>query len=307
MRRMRTPRTHLDLRLAESYVPAALVWGKGLFYTTLCVLAQCSLRWIPRWSFVVHTWPILTLYYDHLLLTTENTFIDSSSVCVDLVMGHVLMQVGQMDWQCLQPWCWAVPVVWSVFGACHVHWGDALMPRWCAHAIVAFVFSTLLCSFAQTHALLWTPLSLSQNHTTVSQATVSGNAPILPFYLRALSYLLLFIVDAYMLRSPLQKEEDRISFLRYGSLLFATSAPLAFCTLLLALAQGSKLYHTHNQTDASPSSPILPHSSSSSVLLPIIVNKPPQQQPEPLWVDSLDVQEAFRLAKLQYMNGKAAV
>ncbi len=118
---------------------------------------------------------------------------------------------------------------------------------------------------------------------------------IWPYYARAASYLSFVIIDAYMLRAPLQREKDRIGLLRYGSVLFAPIVPLIVCAVILIGAQVTKIYFEFVSSLPVQTTPVVASSK------PIF---PPTRQNA---VDALDVQEAFRLAKLQYMDGKASV
>ena len=91
----RKARVPLDLRLAESYVPAALVSVKVGAYVTLCLMLHHYNG--PTAAAL----PVVLLYYDHLLFSINSniyylsSFLDSTAVVTDVVGGTLAMlQLG---------------------------------------------------------------------------------------------------------------------------------------------------------------------------------------------------------------------
>ena len=325
---MRTPRTRPDLRLAESYIPAVVALIKGLLYVTACLLIPIFLGW--QYAYI----PLIALYYDHLIFTSS--FIDSTSITTDVVASTMAIQTNSLDSSCYSWICWIITFFWCVLGIHHIYTRDAfnhnnnvsgsyLIPKPLAHSMVTCFIVTIFWvannnSISNSKGTLQIINNSSANNN--NKATIIANSgTLLPFYVRTIAYLSLFIVDAYNLRPPLQREKDRIGMLRYGSVLFS---PVFMCLLYTAIlictqiaciyqhqqrieplptnanvARDSNLYHTNNNNILHACNQTT--SSSVSNINNCINTKNINS------VDSLDVQEAFRLAKLQYLDGKASV
>jgi hypothetical protein len=280
---MRTPRARPDLKLAESYVPAAITFAKGLLYTcALCMLWRLNVNNI-QWA------QLIMLYYDHLLWPS-GTFIDSTSLCTDVVGGTLFMIlfVGGTT-----PLVWGGVIGWAVLGAGHV--------------VMPFVINHMLVHMAVPVAAL----------TCVLLSPPQPSAPPLllwPYMLRSALFLLLSIIDSYALRPPTQRERDRVCLMRYGATLFAPMVPcLLVCAGLLVAAQATRIYQqaisnmddfNHTTTTSTPTiikTPAglrnLEEGKQRAVkMAPAILSND---------VNSLDVNEAFRLAKLQYMENRS--
>jgi hypothetical protein len=325
----RTPRAKPDLRLAESYIPAMMTVSKGILYTGL-------LCWIHKWTRgmgMMSVWatmvPIVMLYYDHLLWWSASTFIDSTSLCTDLVASTLVMQGGRLDDMGQE--CWFGLGVWVVGGAVHIMYASEVwknVPN--AHAV------TMATWLALPAGCLLTMLKMVWKQGKWQEASnrmLMSNASAIPgegamedlaspwlFLCRSIAYLLLVMVDVYTLRPPTQREKDRVSMLRYGVVLFCPMKQLLVCMVALSVAQGTKVFYLVKGQEG-----ILTHdmpAKENGAAPKLTFGKGCHMQPHYAKataahdgqdavcitnVDSLDVNEAFRLAKMQYMNGRAAV
>lgn len=318
---MRTPRARPDLRLAESYIPGAVAWIKGIGYTSLCLLVQYGNIEVGYDGvgklLMLRALPLVILYYDHIIyssIMTTNPYVDGTAVATDVIAGTIAAQFAHLDYSCTSVWCWLIPLIWAGLGACHIYNGDWFIPRGLNHTITA---CCVLFMFLFSKGI---PHHHHSSNSTIS-TTIGGAVAtsITPYYARAASYLSLVIIDAYMIRPPLQREKDRVGLLRYGALLFAPIIPLIACVLILTGVQVTKIYQEMSSTTLDHPTPIQNTSSSQqqqpkpSVKTPIQASFQhhfPVATPRviaPNSVDALDVQEAFRLAKLHYMDGKASV
>lgn len=311
---MRTPRSRPDLRLAESYVPGVIAWVRGIIYTSLCLLVQYGNIEVGYDGagrlLMLRALPLVILYYDHIICSSlfgANTFVDCTAVATDVIAGTIAAQFAHLDYSCTSMWCWLIPLLWAVSGAGHIYNGDIIVPRGLSHIITA---SLVLLMFLFSKG---PPFVHIINNATATASLVVASPGIAPYYARAASYLSFVVIDAYMLRPPLQREKDRIGLLRYGSVLFAPIAPLLACAFILLGVQVVKIYvdtmsapqqqPQNTQQIKTPAIPV-PKAFTSQ---PPIQHFPVTHRAAPTAVDALDVQEAFRLAKLHYMDGKASV
>jgi hypothetical protein len=333
---MRTPRARPDLRLAESYIPGVVAWVKGIAYTSLCLLVQYGNIEVgfdgAGKLLMLRALPLVILYYDHIIysyIMTANTYVDSTAVATDVIAGTIAAQFAHLDYSCTSAWCWLIPLIWAALGACHVYNGDWYIPRGGNHIITA---CCVLFMFLFSKGIPHHPTSHHHTNMTtdplISGGTAGQTTSIMPYYARAASYLSLVVIDAYMIRPPLQREKDRVGLIRYGALLFAPIIPLVACMLILAGVQVAKIYVEMSAAPASsdhhgappPHQPLLNSYTGSQSQqkaaekslvqgggfqhhFPVAA----QRVATPNSVDALDVQEAFRLAKLHYMDGKASV
>ena len=255
----RTPRGRPDLRLAESYIPAAFTWVKGMIYTAaLCILTRVAHRW---WALAL---PLLSLYYDHLWWSP--TFMDSTSVCVDVVMATVVMQTRQVHNKDSTQWCWMVLIGWSIGGCIHIYFGDAKVPHYyhlCSHVMP--IASLLTLSFMMHGGPYYGEQQQPEINYNITTATTGRPDPQWLFYCRSAAYLILMIVDAYTLRPPTQRERDRMGLVRYGAVLFCPIFPLCVSFLFLLATQSSRLYHYHSGVIVAVEAP----PKHSSVFLPV--------------------------------------
>jgi hypothetical protein len=244
------PRANLDLRLAESYIPALLLSLKFALYSSMVSLL---VNLPAHLSLCVASAYLAALYVDHiyLLLPQKNAaFIDTTALSADVVFAHLFMLAApEGDWGCS-----AALVLWTALGVLQL-----LTPqsRAVAHLAAAGCFA------------LFAALNTLAEPAPPRQGT--------HFYIRALLYGVLALVDAYTLRPPLQLEADRLCACKYGAVLFS-QWPLAVALFSTALAaQLLKLHAQHR------------------------VPEPPEPaQAEPPSVADLNVMEALRLAKEQY-------
>jgi len=315
---MRTPRARPDLRLAENYIPGVVAWIKGILYTSLCLLVQYgNIEGAGDGGagklLMLRALPLVILYYDHLLIYNfaANSFVDSTAVATDVIAATIASQFAHLDYSCTSMWCWLIPLLWAVLGAGHIYFGDVIIPRGIGHATTAILVLSMFI-FSKGVSPPNTAFHNYNNHTHYQSVNNNG-VGIGPYYARAASYLCFVIIDAYTLRSPLQREKDRIGLLRYGSTLFAPIIPLMICILILIGFQITKIYIEFSNSSLSSSSVSQPLSNQQQQLQQqhpqqIINSTAIKQFSQRLNVgDALDVQEAFRLAKLQYMDGKASV
>ena len=102
-------------------------------------------------------------------------------------------------------------------------------------------------------------------------------------------YVLLAIVDIYALRHPTQKESDRVCLLRYGSTLVA---PWPVGCVFAAILFGLQCACVYARAEAAGTNPLLAPPCTR------LQSAPPPATSIP--VATLEVQEAFRLARQQY-------
>ena len=284
---MRTPRKRPDLRLAESYVPAALTLLKGLVYTSvLCVL----LKWNAQWGWLP---PLMLLYYDHMfwpLSFHAFAYLDSSSICGDVVGGTMIswMMRGGVVWKQN-----VILVIWMLLGACHI----LLWPQ--LHDPLPYMITGLgnmLITMGAVCGVVYC--------TATENSEPSGL--ISPFIFRSTLYLLLVMIDAYTLRGPVQRERDKMGVLRYGALLLAPSIMLVIlCCLFGIAAQAIRLFYLLERTsmaETEPKASKAPLPLPSCSLRYVEEGKSRATASSNNSVDSLDINEAFRLAKLQYKD-----
>ena len=320
---MRAPRAKPDLRLAESYIPAAVTCVKGVLYTAaVCFLSRLKTPFalVP---------PLVVLYYDHLLWWSPTAFMDSTSVCTDIVAGTILMTMQNAGGGSRE--IWAGLMAWSLLAAGHIYVGkegarhlfagnnnhnQAVMLL--VHVVPILCLSVLLISHSSAAPRPDALFYYQNNNNNATQDEQPPPAPQWPFYCRSAVFLLLVIVDTYTLRPPTQRERDRVCMLRYGAVLFApVVAPLGICAALLGGAQIARHYYGGHDAvcEAPPTSPRAPrrpmHYTPAATASILSVANTAHNNTEPAFmtathssssVDSLDVHEAFRLAKLQYMS-----
>ena len=135
-----------DLRLAESYIPAALLTLKICFYTTMIPLVLFTQS---RFSIMIISLYTIVLYFDHIYLVfTKNPFIDSTAVCLDILASNILCLVFPKNAQALFPTI--IFVIWGICGSIYI----AVIPsqktssrefyRFCTHIVTVLIFVSLL-------------------------------------------------------------------------------------------------------------------------------------------------------------------
>ena len=345
---MRTPRSRPDLRLAESYIPAAMACLKGMLYT----LAICTLT---RNGVGPYMW-VIALYYDHIWTLAPSSFLDSTSICTDIVAGTMVMLQQPPHQQHSNNYMGGAGLaIWSVLGACHVYLGrDGFLQQWThskhnnnnvlqilLHIIPIACFSMVVIRPSAIGKRLIMMMDTNNNATGAPMIVGGSGEDIVawPFMCRSMLYLCFMMVDIYTLRPPTQRERDRIGMLRYGAVLFApVVGPLLGCSFVLAAAQVARLsYCAPFSTAATEELPITNASAMAKqqVHIPTNNNKmlhhhlllsskpaglvimPPAADTTNInfihhnnnsegakAVDNLAFDEAFKLAKMQYQDGR---
>lgn len=320
-----------DLRLAESYIPAALLMIKGMFYTSMVPLASAIDE-----SFILFiiTGFILILSVDHLYLVWPNAnFIDTTAVCLDIMASNLFMLFMADDAQGVSMNTTLVLFVWCIGGVIHayatIH--DKKMRAIILHSM-AFFFSLL---FALLSCLDSRSVHNSSVYYTPSNATTIAPAPAkriqsIYFFFRCIMYIVLVLVEAYTFRPIMQQENERHFFCKYGALLLSQWQVAAAIFLILLASQILKITQTmecagdadgaegggpleksnsHTNGIAFHECSLLKSTSGLKMPETIVmhdVNHTPFHVPGGISivpnagpVDS-DVMEAFRLAKQQY-------
>ena len=235
MQAQKRARHRPDLRLAETYLPAAICLAK-------CVLLYCFVG--PVLAGIAHagtrllvvTALLLCLYFDHLYPSAmgQQRFVDTNALCVDVVAGTLLSHMLGLDALGLHASIAAANALacglWALGGAAHIYVGkDRALPNAIAHALTC---AAVLAVTGTINACHWTGCIAAQHYTYPFGA-----------HLRAVLYLGLVFVDAFALKPVWQRETDRLHLLRYGSVLLAhCSYGLPVCAVLLGAAQAARLF-----------------------------------------------------------------
>lgn len=289
-----------DLRLAESYIPGAVLWFKGLLYAAAAPAVLFGGDLGPHYAFCF----LLVLQLDHVYASWPGSFLDSTSVAGDVFGCTLLAVVLRFDHSAC-PWCALPAVVWLLLGVAHLHW--RAFPRPLAHALSA------CCAAA---AVLTTPL----RPFPLAHQQGAAVALLAPFLVRALLYMLLVLADAYLLPQHIAHCSDRLNLVRYGSVLLSPWQLSVACGLVLMAGQAFLLSSHRRPCGASHEQGADAAEGGGSPR-----HAPPQQQPvgvmammkQPLLASSFhppactssssssaavdaDVMEAFRIAKQQY-------
>ena len=243
----------LDLRLAESYIPAVMLLCKCMAYVCVVpVYYYCGTMRVPVIVLV-----LVVLYYDHLYLNTYDNFIDSTSVALDVASAALILLVVDIEI------CWLCQLVsglWCLSGCCHVvfvnHGDDAnviplpVLHAWCAVMVVAQI------SFA--------PL------TTLSPSKAQSDT--LAAFVRSAVYAILVLLDIYLIRAPRQIEKDRLQILRYGHILLSRLHLVCVFAVICMVSQGIRLYgfssHSASQPPAADNHLPQSHSIINGVFAP---------------------------------------
>ena len=216
--RCKRARAQLDLKLAESYIPAVVTMGKGILYT--CVVFATKFH--DKYQIMICIAPGLVLYYDHLFLAHISclSFLDSSSIATDVFAATLLTQVAHTDtWHQHSV---IIAAVWTVVGLVHIWVG--ILPRVAVYMVTCIsVLSLVMFSGQASDSVGWV-------------------ANFAPAFLRSVLYILLVIIDAYTLRPPSIRELDRMGMAKYGIVLFVYWPVAIVCTVLLLCMQCVKLY-----------------------------------------------------------------
>lgn len=332
----RAPKSVPDLKLAESYVAGVLTWFKGMFYVCLCLCIQYgnydnqTLEKYIGPLLTLRILPFFLLYYDHIYtwklcqyIPFDVNFIDSTSLSLDVVAGTIVCQIAHIDYSCSSFICCLVCISWTIFSAAHLFYFHIGLENWYHHAIILVL---VIC------ILLFSKSNVSQdvsgilkNETFSSVLTKAGTilkvqGSIWPFLFRAAAYLSMCIVDIYFLRSPYQRERDRIGMLRYGSLLFSPSIIVLLSTSIMATTLVLKVYLNFQPIKAA-GTPVNnnrkdeENCGESKMCSNIKMNRNKNISnniPSSLGCSNninfseLDPNEAFKIAKMHFLDNKAS-
>ena len=316
-----------DLRLAESYIPALVLYIKCLGYTTIApiiLLMQWKLTVLCVTAFA------LLLYVDHLYLSHGMAFIDTTALCLDVFGSTLLMLAISLLRPCSQQ-CQAILALWTLLGAAYLLLGSTYVPRPLAHAcafILALFFIYADSSTSSSSSVTSTnplPLITMLNQTAASSGSAAAPTTTLhvSFISRTMLYVTLALVDIYLFRPLFQQENERLLFCKYAPVLLG-SWPWYLCFgFMLGTAQLAKHWHVLDKSSSSSTSSSIGgghyntnnnhhhhhhhhhhntdiSSSSSSSMTPASASCTSQS------IQDLDIMEAFRLAKEQHMGGKFA-
>ena len=242
---------------------------------------------------------------------------DSTSLCVDVVAGTVVaLMLRQQEINAL---IWLGLVGWSLLGAAHT-----LLPHNNNSPLATLVHISvpvggLVCIWAGTSRNVLLYNNNNSGNETMTTIALSGGKELAqwPFVCRSTLYLLLSIVDAYALRSPTQREKDRVCVMRYGALLLAPMVPaFLLCCSLLVISQAVRVYqetHLHSLFSTEPN-----NHQATTMQQPKMLEEGFMQlkcftktavvpsSNAMVGVDHLGFDEAFRMAKMQYMDGKSS-
>jgi len=300
----RMPRPPLDLKLAESYIPAAITMIKVLCYVCLCVVLHHSSR------AALLCVPAVLLYYDHLMLPTPS-FIDTTAVSTDVVAGTIATLVHFNNNNNNNSSLAARPNNANNMGLASLAIWVFLLAG--VHISGLFLIPPLV-GYAATGALVMSSLLLSYPE----------ESPYYHVFFRAIAYLVLSLIDIYTLRGPMRRETDRINLLRYGAVLFAQSMYVLFPSILVLLAlilssingwlptleRTPPADKTDGEDDEDGSEHVAVDITSSVVVEEEDEDDAEEEadDDEPLAKlisspsDIMDLNEAFRLAKAQHMH-----
>ena len=236
MMQQRRVKQRPDLKLAETYLPAAICVAK-------CMCVYCFVGPVLA-SFAhagtrlcVSTVILLCLYYDHLYPSSlgQQRFVDTNALCVDVVAGTLLAHMLNLDALGLHTTLAVVNatlcVLWALGGAAHTYLGkDRALPTAAVHGLTCVAL--LVVTVATANACHWTVCIAAQHYSYAFAAHARGAL-----------YLALTLIDAYALKPVWQRETDRLHVLRYGSLLVVHCAyGLPLCVLALGVAQVARLF-----------------------------------------------------------------
>ena len=287
----RIARPQVDLRMAESYIPGALLWFKCIAYT--CVIPAYIYGGGGRIP-LTGTF-LVALYYDHLYLNPY-ALIDTTPICVDVTCA-ALLQLSVIDPREYRMAYLAPLVVWVLAGCTHML---VQMPNVVAHMLSFSIIVTVL-AFSQS------PTSLGE-HTGIPESEGVHQVDLIIAFTHTLVYTVLVLVDIYLLRGT-QKDADRIYTLRYASTLVS---PWPFGCLFAAILFAAQCLSIYKQQDSktpatSPRSYHHPQLITPAQLrVSTTVAIPSTAAGAAVGVASLDIRDAFRLAQQQHASTNVA-
>jgi hypothetical protein len=288
-----------DLRLAESYIPAALLTLKICFYTTMIPLVLFTQS---RFSIMIISLYTIVLYFDHIYLVfTKNPFIDSTAVCLDILASNILCLVFPKNAQALFPTI--IFVIWGICGSIYI----AVIPsqktssrefyRFCTHIVTVLIFVSLL----STDATAGEPLVITNSTAIIITVTDTSQY----YWIRNMCYTLLVLVDSYTFRPLFQQESERVFLCKYGAVLFSPWYLSLILTLCFSVVQGLKVFRIidmdlegqfmgYNIDMYDESNKLTGNDTTSCAEF--------KHTEDGCDVSKLDVMEAFRMAKQQYTS-----
>lgn len=231
-----------DLRLAESYIPAALLMIKGIFYTLMVPLALAIHE-----SFILFiiTVFLLVLYVDHLYLVLPNAnFIDTTALCLDIMASNLCMLFIADDAQGVSMNTTLVLFVWCI--GCIIHAYAAIHDKkirtltlHCMAFFFSLLFALLSCLDSRSASFHYAP-----GNTTIMAPAPAKRIQSIHFFFRCIMYIVLVLVEAYTFRPIMQHENERHFFCKYGALLLSQWQVAAAIFLILLASQILKISHT---------------------------------------------------------------
>ena len=301
-----------DLRLAESYIPAALLVLKNTFYTLIVpVFLNTSESLQPT---VISIFMCI-LYVDHIyFLLQGHTFLDTTAVAVDIMTSTLYMLLSS---RLCYFWCFVILGSWGLTSISYILVINTKLTLHDMHRrivhLVTFIFFISFVSLHSSGGVIW----------------IEDNAAAsLHFFSRSLFYTILVLIDAYFIRPPFLQEIDRYFMCKFGAVLFATwqLAAILFCGLLLAQIMVVSQIRIISEEPTLEKQDLVTHNISVDIgdnnllnpqLLSLMsINKindnnetnikiddrPKEDNLIPNNIAELDVMEAFRIAKLQYSS-----
>jgi hypothetical protein len=225
---MSQSRQKLDLRLAESYIPAALMLFKVFFYSFMVLFV---LNISDDFHPVIISIFLFILYVDHIYFSTYSiAFLDTTAISLDVMISMIFMLSCKQN--CFF-WCLVILGLWGITSMSYILVINANLIKHDMHCkivhIVTFIyfisFVSLLCSKYNGEM---TSLFFFDNH---------NSSQTCHFFLRNILYIVLILCDSYSIRPPFQLETDRYFMCKYGSVLFAPwqFTVILFCCFIVSL------------------------------------------------------------------------
>jgi hypothetical protein len=306
---MSQSRHKLDLRLAESYIPAALMLFKVLFYSFMVLFVlNISYDFHP----IIFSVFLFILYVDHIHFSTYLvTFLDTTAISLDVMISIIFMLSCKQN--CFF-WCLVILGLWGITSISYILVINVNLIKHDMHCkIVHIVTFTYFISFVSL-------LCSKYNGEMTSFFFFNNSSQSCHFFLRNILYSVLILCDSYSIRPHFQLETDRYFMCKYGSVLFAPwqFAVILFGCFIISLIivifqlrnedteiKEKNQQNIHDVTLNFNDNNIL---LKGSHLIPII-NVDMQDSiskvlpsADDVNIADLDVMEAFRMAKQQYSS-----
>lgn len=249
-------RPKVDYSLAETYLPAVILWCKTMAYT--CIV-PCFWYADANSQLSVAGIFVIFLYYDHIYLNPCR-FIDTTAISVDVIAASILTLARDAN-SCM--WCSVNIAIWFVLGGAHI-FSPAEFPKIIMHVASAVIMVAELA--------LSRPIPEHNKHTPLD---------FFAAFMRTNMYTVLVILDIYLIRHCRQSDNDRTYIFRYGSVLLSTWPLTCVYTLILAALQATYIYHQYRKTVGDHQGQSLPTYEKASLLTPNqlrATSLPPQLQ-----------------------------